>query len=114
MTDTETMTLSEISDQLELLRRYRQRVSHCEHALRWIDELAQCLSSAKKIDCTFIFRRSHTKPGQNDRIQEIALPPDTQAVALLLAKEHWQRLIPPLEAWLDARKIEHVESAKAD
>lgn len=114
MTTTETTTHDEIGKQLELLALYRNRVSKCEHGLRWIDELSRLLSSANPIKISFSLRRKHTKTGNNEQYLDVALPPDSYSVALLLAKEHWQRMIPPLEAWLDARKIEHVESAKPD
>lgn len=114
MTITETTTHDYIGKQLVLLQLYRHRASKCEHGLRWIDELSRGLSSAKQIKVACSLRRDHTRTADNESYLEIALPHPAYGVALLLAKEHWQRMIPPLEAWLDARNIEHVEAAKAD
>jgi hypothetical protein len=111
---TETTTHSEIGKQLERLTNHRRRVQEIDHVLRWVDERKRGLSSANEITCNAEFRRKHTSTKPNQYSQIAKLPPSMYPAVLLLAKDHWAGMILPLEAWLDARKIEHVESAKPD
>lgn len=113
MTDTETTTHKEIGKKLQALQLYREYVARIDHVLRWIDQGKRGLASAHEITAKAEFRRDHTSTNYDERIQVVKLPQGTYPVLLLLAKDHWAGMIPPLEQWLDARKIEHVESAKA-
>ncbi len=115
MTNTETTTHNEIGKQLERLKDRRERVCSIDDVLRWMDELDRGLSSAKEITTKSIeFRRSHDSHDHREYFRAVSLPKSAHRVVLLLARDHWQSMIPPLEKWLDERQIEHVESAKAD
>ena len=106
MSNTETTTPNDIGRKITALVLMRSRAKKADDVLRWIDD-------GSNIQPKVEFRRN-TTGGQSDYFATVALPPDAYRVALLLARDHWQLQTGPLEAWLDERKIEHVESAKAD
>ncbi len=114
MTETEKTRHSEIGKKLEALKMYRGRVADCDNVLRWMDEQKQASPPVPEIKCQAEFKRPDNRPQRQHYYEQIVLPPNVFLVLLLLTKEHWASMIPPLEAWLDERNIEHTESAKAD
>ncbi len=110
---SKTTTHSEIGKKLEALKTYRERVAGIDNVLLWMDEQKTEREPVRKIQALAEFRRLDNRPQRQYSLQRIDLPPTVFSVLLLLTKEHWASMIPPLEAWLDARRIEHQEPAKA-
>ena len=113
MTDTET-TITEINKKLEELKIQRVYIQNIDDVLRWIEERAKGLSSANEIKVRMEFRRKHTSTDYRQYNCTVYLPPELHKIMLMLTRDSQGSLIPPLEAWLDERNIEHIESAKAD
>ena len=114
MTDTKTTTMKEIERTLNALKQFRNRRLNIVHVRRWMDESKAGLSGAKSIHCHADFRRDHASSHRQEFHIDVVLPDHAMPIVLLLAQESCDAQIAELEQWLDARQIEHVESAKAD
>lgn len=102
-------TIKEIRIKLDELEMQRSRVASIDKVLRWIVERDCPTLVGNRIKPAITFRRDTAN--QSDGYAEIKLNDDAYRVALLIARDHWAGMIPPLEAWLDSRGIEHQEAA---
>lgn len=106
MTDTETTTLKEIQKRLETLQELRRDMSRLDAFIKWSQvRTEQGLPP--------VVPRGLEVYHEGKRFT-LAFDADVLMPAAVLSRHQWHCDVVQLEKWLDARNIEHVESAKAD